>query len=330
MAFHINDACWNHYEHDSLFDLMDEHVFLFPGFSRPKIPYVPDYRPNARAGTPYTDSFGCLWRTAEDGIAGVIVGHPLADWESYASYCFPDPDISNGTGPFDCAVEEAHINTARENGEALYGGLRHGHTFLQLCALRGYENLVLDMAEELPLLDGLIERLEEFNLSIIRHYAKIRCDVIGYPEDLGMQIGPMLSKGSFQRYVKPSYDRLIRAGKESGALIHMHSDGDVRMLADELVSCGVDVLNIQDQVNGVDWITSRFAGKVCIDIDIDRQHITRSGTQAEIDALIREPVEKIGSKAGGLMMTYGLYPGIPLENVEALMDAMEKYAFFYS
>jgi hypothetical protein len=33
---------------------------------------------------------------------------------------------------------------------------------------------------------------------------------------------------------------------------------------------------------------------------------------------------------GGLMMTYGMYPGVPLENAAALMDAMEKYAGYYA
>ena len=49
-----------------------------------------------------------------------------------------------------------------------------------------------------------------------------------------------------------------------------------------------------------------------------------------MDALVREEVEKLGSKQGGLMMIYGLYPGVPLENAKALMDAMEKYATYYS
>jgi hypothetical protein len=30
------------------------------------------------------------------------------------------------------------------------------------------------------------------------------------------------------------------------------------------------------------------------------------------------------------MMIYGLYPGVPVENIKALMDALEKYAFHYS
>jgi hypothetical protein len=63
---------------------------------------------------------------------------------------------------------------------------------------------------------------------------------------------------------------------------------------------------------------------------VDRQKVTPYGTPAQIDALIREEVEKLGSAQGGLMMIYGLYPGVPLTNVKALMDAMEKYATFYS
>lgn len=83
-------------------------------------------------------------------------------------------------------------------------------------------------------------------------------------------------------------------------------------------------------VNGIDWIADRFAGKTCIDLDIDRQRITARGIPREIDALIKEEVERLGSKAGGLMMIYGLYPGVPLENVEALMDAMETDAVYYA
>ena len=85
---------------------------------------------------------------------------------------------------------------------------------------------------------------------------------------------------------------------------------------------------MQDLVNGIDWIAAHFRGKVCIDLDIDRQKITPYGIPAQIDALIREEIEKISCREGGLMMVYGLYPGVPLENVKALMDAMERYAFY--
>jgi len=93
---------------------------------------------------------------------------------------------------------------------------------------------------------------------------------------------------------------------------------------------GVEVINLQDLVNGIDWIAAKLKGKVCVDLDVDRQKITRFGTPRDVDRLIREEVEKLGSKAGGLMMVHGVYPGIPLENIKATMDAMEKYASYYA
>ena len=117
---------------------------------------------------------------------------------------------------------------------------------------------------------------------------------------------------------------------DGGCLVHMHSDGDIRDLVDDLVVSGVDALNLQDLVNGIDWIAANLKGRLCIDLDIDRQQVTRFGGPDKIDELIREEVEKLGSPEGGFMMIYGLYPGVPLENIRAVMDAMERYAAFYS
>lgn len=109
----------------------------------------------------------------------------------------------------------------------------------------------------------------------------------------------------------------------------MHSDGDVRMLADDILQSGVQIFNLQDLVNGIDWIRDRLAGKICIDLDLDRQKITRFGTPKDIEQLIREEVTTLGSPQGGLMMIFGLYPGTPLENVTAVMDAMEQYMTYF-
>ena len=220
-------------------------------------------------------------------------------------------------------------NDIKARGGTFKGSLRHGHTFLQLSDLRGYENLLFDMLDEEPKLDELIEQLTDFNLALVKRFVSNGCSSMEYPEDLGMQVGPMLSPEMFRRYIKPSYQKIIQPALDAGIPIHMHSDGDIRTLADDIVGSGVEILNLQDLVNGIDWIAGKYRGKLCVELDIDRQTVTPYGTPKEIDALIREEVSKIGTAAGGLCMIYGLYPGVPLENVVALMDAMEKYAFYF-
>ena len=84
----------------------------------------------------------------------------------------------------------------------------------------------------------------------------------------------MLSPAHFRKFIKPVYQRLMKTARDAGCIVHMHSDGDIRALVDDLIDGGVDVLNLQDLVNGIDWIAENFAGQVCIDLDIDRQQIT--------------------------------------------------------
>lgn len=327
MTFGINDACYQAYPQEALFELMEQHPLLFPDFQKPALPFTPEFASVARKDAPYRDDFGCVWETTVDGITGTVTGHPLADWNNFATYQAPNPDVCMGIGPVDWKKIQDEIQNTPDGLHM--GGLRHGHTFLQLCDIRGYENLLFDMMDEEPRLWELIQLVEEFNLGIIRHYLECGVDVMTYGEDLGMQVGPMLSPDQFRTYIKPSYQRIIRPAKEKGIPIHMHSDGDIRTLVDDLIDGGVEIINLQDLVNGIDWIAERFSGKVCVDLDIDRQKITRFGTPKEIDELIRKEVSSIATPQGGLTMIYGLYPGIPLENVKAVMDSMEKYMGFY-
>ena len=329
MEFHINGACWNHYPHDTLQELMVEHPLLFPGY-RPVEKVEPHLSPVQRKDQPYTDPWGCVWETLEHGFTGAVHTHPLADWAAFDAYVPPDPQVTNGLVPIDWNAEAERLRAAKASGDLAAAYLRHGHTFLQLCDIRGYENLMFDMVDEEPRLWMLIEMLETFNLSLIRRYIELGANFIAYPEDLGMQVGPMLSPDHFRKYIKPSYQRMMQPARDKGLIVHMHSDGDIRDLVDDLIGDGVQVMNLQDLVNGIGWIREHVKGRVCIDLDVDRQDIVPYGTPEQIDALIREEVEKLGSPEGGLTMIHGMYPGVPLENAKALMDAMERYAGFYS
>jgi len=330
IRIYVNEACWHHYPQEWLIDQMLKHPLLFPNFKPPKLPYTPGYAPTARKGLRYKDHFGCIWDTADDGIDGTIVGHPLEDWDAFDSYVFPDPEHSTGLYSINWDNFRKDVEAAKARGEMASGGLRHGHTFLQLSGLRGYSNLLFDMADEEPKLFKLIEGVEEFNHYIIKKYLDLGADIVGFAEDLGMQVGPMLSPEYFRKYIKPSYSRMMKSARDKGVPVHMHSDGDIRTLVDDLVDSGVVVINLQDLVNGIDWIKERFRGKMCVELDIDRQNITVFGTPKDIDEMIRYEVESLGSPDGGLMMVFGLYPGTPKENVVAVMDAMEKYATYFS
>jgi uroporphyrinogen decarboxylase len=333
LLFHVNDACWTHYPREALEELMAGHGLLFPDFEPSPANHEPEFAVNARADEPFIDRWGCVWETSRDGIVGVVTGHPLADWAAFETFRPPDPAAGDGFGHTPGQTSRHGDPASRRDDPAhrlKRGGLRHGHTFLQLCDLRGYENLIFDMADGEGRLERLIAMVEAFNLALVEQDIAAGAQWMEYPEDLGMQTGPLLNPRQFRDFIKPSFERLMAPARRGGCVVHLHSDGHLHALIDDLLDCEIDVLNLQDRVNGVGWIAAHVKGRVCVDLDIDRQEVTVRGTPAGIDELIRREVTTLGSREGGLTLTYGLYPGVPLENIEAVMDAMERYALFFS
>lgn len=329
MVFWINPACWHHYRPEVLLSLMEAHPLLVPEFQSPDRA-IPDLSPWEQAGVPYTDSWSCTWETTDDGITGTVTRHPLADWRALSGFIPPDPGRSDGMIGIDWSRVADEARDIRARGRRCVGSLEHGHAFLRLSYLRGYENLLLDMMDGEPRLSRLIDMVVRFSAGIVQRYLDLGAAMICYPEDLGAQNGPLLSPELFRRFIRPMYEQLAAPARQAGCLVHMHSDGNIRDLAEDLIAVGLDALNLQDLVNGLDWIEANLKGRVCIDLDIDRQRVTRFGTPKQIDALLRQEVQTLGSREGGLMMIYGLYPGTPIENAEAVMDGMERYAGFYA
>mgnify|MGYP006283380809 CR=1 FL=1 len=323
----FNASCWHHYEHEALYRLIESHPRIFPWFERPEGEYRPHLAPWQRAGEPFRDCWGSLWETSDDGITGAVTQHPLEDWAAFEGYLPPDPVGTDGRlpeGQINRQARHDQIQQQRARGEFTAAGLPHGHTYLRLIYLRGYENLTFDMTDDEPRLRELIGMVESVNLYHIRRCAALGVDMITFPEDLGMQVGPMLSPEHFRKFIKPVYRRLLAPAHEAGAVRHMHSDGDIRALAEDLIDLGLHCLNVQDLVNGLDWIRDHLKGRVAVDLDIDRQQIIRAGSPGDVRDHVREAVDKLAAPEGGLMLRVDLYPNIPLANIAALLEAIEE------
>jgi uroporphyrinogen-III decarboxylase len=281
-------------------------------------------------GKPYTDGWGCVWKTNYTGMIGAVQYHPLEDWSNLDDFRPPNPDEHNGMYEIDHTNIKNDGRKTKDNGFIFACHLPHGHTFQRLQDLRSYANLMLDMMDEDPRLLKLINIVENFNLKLIDRFISHQPDMIGIPEDLGMQSSPMISPTLFRKYIKPVYSKMTKPVKNSGIIVHEHSDGYIMDLINDLIECGGDVINMQDLVNGIDNIAREVKGRVALDLDIDRQHITIDGSPRDIDDHIKECVLKLGSVEGGLSLCYQPWPPTPIENIKAVFDAMEKYCGYYS
>ena len=324
----ITEQAWLAYPQEELKKLVTDHPLTFGDIDTDDIdvagmPTIP-WRDSSRD---YRDSWGALWRTVTDGMTGTVIEHPLAAWDSWNTVSLPDPDRENGWGEVDWNSLAENFRKAKRLGtEPPAMELRHGHTFLTLVYLRGFENLVYDMFDEEPRLRELIGAIESFNLRCLHHLMEAGPDIVGFPEDLGSQNNSLISPELFRKYIKPSYRRLMAVPKLAGKIVHMHCDGWILNLVDDLIDCGVEVLNIQDMIHGIDELKRCVDGRIALELDVDRQNVTVFGSQADIRGLIREEVEKLSSPSGGLALLFEIRPPVDLENVRVLCSAMEEFS----
>jgi uroporphyrinogen decarboxylase len=325
----LSGATWDQLRGD-LEDVVVHHPHFFPGFEKGQRDYdAIEYHPQRRAGGHFRDNYGCVWHGEVDGITGVVDEHPLEDWDAFEDFEMPDPERQKPLGAVDWDAERERMARLKEQGKLRMAGTEHGFLFLRLYYLRGFENLMMDMATGEPRLQKLTDMIVDYTLYQVEQYLEMDIDVFGLAEDLGAQDRSVMGPRMFEKWIAPAYRRLIEPCERAGVQVHNHSDGYVMDIIDQLLEVGMTICNIQDLVNGVENIRDTLKSRVCIDIDLDRQSIVPHGTPGEIEELIEYEVKTLGSPEGGLMMTCGIYPPTPPENVDAVLRAMKKWQRYW-
>lgn len=313
---YINEAYWREMGKE-VEKICLNHPVLFPNFKKIKGDNEFNNRKNK------VDKWGCEWQYELDGIEGIVVNHPLEKWSNLKDWSPPKSPKYNEK------ELEKQIKKTKELGELSYFATEHGFLFMRLYYLRGYNNFMMDVAKEERRLDELIKVVVNYWEQVFKPFIENEVDLIKVADDLGTQEASMLGPKHFRRWLKPAYQKLFIPARKKGIHVAMHHDGYIMDIMDDIIESGVSIVNPQDLVNGIDNIAKEVKGRVCINIDVDRQKIIPYGSPTDIRELIKEEVFKLGSPAGGLEITCGIYPPTPLKNIEALFCALEDYRTYW-
>ena len=321
---HINHAMWAYYKKD-LEKVVLKHPTVFPYYVEGSLDFDSMYFSMDMNDDNYqTDDWGCKWHYPLRYMDGVVVGHPLKDMKDFDNFPMPKNPVPELTDE-EWEKEIQDVADAKARGELTRGGTEHGFLFLRHTYLRGFENAMEDYLFEPENVEKIYDMILAHNMKIVDFHIKRGSDLMYFAEDLGTQTSTIISGDMFRKYVKPAYAKLMQPCKRAGMMVGLHSDGKTLDILEDQIEAGVDIVNPQDLCNGIDELQRRIKGKTCIQLDIDRQSVVPYGTPKDIDDLIREEIEKLGSPEGGLMLMCGLYPPTPPENVDALATAIEKY-----
>lgn len=320
----IMPATWMKHR-DDLEEIVADHPKLFPGFRKGQRDFDRIDDVNYQLGR-RDDCWGCTWENVEAGLAGMVVGHPLADWTAWESYTAPDPLTQGQFGPRrDWSEEADRLAGVKRRGRIASGsGLPHGFMYMYLYYLRGFENFMMDLACGEAHLKELIAMVESYNAVVIERYVQIGVEMISVGDDLGLQRSLPMSPDMWRTWLKPSFDRIFAPCRHEGIPIRFHTDGHILEIIPDLIDVGVKLLNPQIRANGLAGLQEVARGKVALDQDLDRQ-LFPFATPSEIDEHIGEVVEGLHLPEGGLALYAECEPDVPLANIDAICTSLERH-----
>ena len=317
----FSPATW-HKHRKKLEELLLRHPLIFKDYKKGSINFD-EFPPGYREGEYYRDNWGCLWYNAQEGLEGQVVEHPLADWKALDTYKMPDPLLKSERGERDWKKIKEDIEERKRKGLLTVGDGER--LFDRLYFLRGFENLMIDFASDAPELPRLIDMLLDYEMRLVSKWLEIGVDVISFHTDIGTQNSLMISPKEFRRHIKPMFKKIFTTCRKAGTHVSLSSDGRLLEIIDDLVECGVSIHDPQLRANTLDGIEKIYKGKMCINLDLDRQMFPFCKPE-DIKRQVKEVVEKLNSPQGGLMVLGQIFGGdVSLENIEALCEAMEEY-----
>lgn len=329
-GIHLSGASWAALG-EKLEQVVLRHPKTWPNFRKGSVDWSrPRYDPIEDPSQDFVDAWGSVWRTTKAGFTGVVVEPVLADVAKLDSLTPPEAATYNGgIRPVDWDDARRRMAEVKRRGGLASGGLNHGYYMLRLEYLRGFDNLMCDLAMDTPQIRRLAEMVHELNKTAVRNWIDAGAEVIYLPEDLGSQRHSMLGPRLFRKWVTPYHKELHDMAHAAGRLTHFHCDGAIMDVADEICRIGPDVFNPQDRANGVAELARAFKGRLCILLDFDRQYAIPFGTRGQIEELIEMEVRTLGSPEGGLMFSVEIRGEVPPENIDAIADALETWSTYW-
>jgi uroporphyrinogen decarboxylase len=324
---------WNHaYPSASVLEKLNVDVYHLEIGATPR-GYNPDL-------TEFKDAWGNTKRklVRDDGsFMYCIVDTPLAGAKTIddiESYPWPKPeDIINIDG-----LEERARHLYEETDFALTA-VFGGNVFERPHYMSGIEDYFVRLVTDPRLPCAMMDKVLGIQMAVDKMVLGAIGKYITYMrfngEDVGSQMGPLISPNVFRRLVRPRLEKEWRAAKEEflkhnpDGKISMHSCGSVIKFLPIYIEMGVDMVNpIQPNAADMDSkeIKEQFGSQLCFHGAVNTQDVLTRGTRQDVFNEVRTRIRDLAPGGGYILApSHNIQFGMPPENVVALFEAVQEF-----
>lgn len=279
---------------------------------------------------PYIDEWGIGWDIqpyqTHYGVGHYteIVGHPLADEDALSGYQPPDPTRAE-------LYEASRQMIAEFKDDYWIVGVTVTTIFETAWALRGYEQLMMDMSLDPDLANAIMEIPYRYHLTAAKKLVELGADMIWIGDDVGTQNRMLFSPNMWRQFLKPRMANFIAEIKSLNPNLKVayHTDGKIDPIIPDLIEIGLDVLNpVQPASMDPAKLKEKYGDQLCFWGTIDEQHTLPFGRPSDVEAEVRERLQTVGVD-GGLILspTHHVQLDTPMENFWAMVKTITETTY---
>jgi uroporphyrinogen decarboxylase len=265
----------------------------------------------------WRDEFGVLWDRRIDKDIGVVCNR-LVTPDNVNDFEFPD------------ASNPAKYDIIDETIKATEGGVflvSLGFSlFERAWTLAGMENVLMAMAADKDFANTLLDRILDFNLTIIENVCSRNIDIFRFGDDWGHQRGLLMGPVLWREFIKPRFKKMCRLVKSKGKFVMLHCCGKVDEIFGELIECGLDIFNpFQPEVIDVFEAKKTYGNKMSFYGGISIQRTLPFGTPVQVREEVKKLIDIVGKNGGYIASgSHDIPADAKPENVAAMIEVLQN------
>ena len=178
------------------------------------------------------------------GISRVVTDE--ASYDALRPHLFTDVSIAN------MLQHARRVQASHTRGDIAIRLWLDGYFWFPRAQM-GIEQHMLAFFDQPELMHRMNRDLADYNLKVIDALCRVLTpDMVGFAEDMSYNHGPMLSRGFFDEFLRPYYERIVPEMKRRGIKVLVDTDGDVTTMIPWLLAAGIEGVYPLERQAGVD------------------------------------------------------------------------------
>ncbi len=295
-------------------DLVLSYVGLFP-------------RKFLKRGKGFIDEYGRIMKFEpykDDTQIMAYHGGYFKSFEDYESWEQPDPNLKTRLAQF---LEGRQIQ--KQMNDEVFSIPATGS--LMECTWEGFGleifSRILSRQKEIK---KVFDDRGSFTLEMVKILAENDAQMVLLWDDYGFKNGLFMKPSLYQKYIFPWIKRICDSAHKNDCKVMLHSDGDLLEIFEDIINCGVDVINpvestTANPVYDIFKLNKKYGDRITFSGNLS-PILLALGEISEIESYAKRLLRELAPGGGYIFGSgHSINPAVTFDRFEAMQNIKRKY-----